>query len=150
MTMLTISIDTKLKVDVGGAHRSFKIKSESAIREIVDAGIRIIKKESPGDRSSGVFRDSVKRLDERGTSSEGSTERFIRIGPSIYYSKYVINATRPSAGRYVPELDLRIRSGQHPGTGSNPVLTRAKKRLAPVIQGIIRKHYGSFRLGDFM
>ncbi len=146
--MLTVSIDTKLKVDVGGMHRSIKMKNQLAIKEIVDQGIKIIRKESPVD--GGVFRDSVKRLDQGGADgNDGSTERFIRIGPSIYYSKFIIRGTRPSAGAYVPELDVRIRSGTHPGLKPNPVLVRSKRRLTPVIKAILRKHYGNFELGRF-
>ncbi len=146
--MLTVSIDTKLKVDVGGVHRAIKVKNQTAIKEIVDQGIKIIKAESPVD--GGVFRDSVKRLDERGVDgNDGSTERFIRIGPIIYYAPFVIRGTRSGPGRYVPELDVRIRSGTHPGLKANPIMVRSKKRLRPVITAILRKHYGNFELGRF-
>ncbi len=147
--MLTVSIDTKLRVDIGGMHRAIKLKNQAVIKEIVGQGIQIIKKESPV--RGGVFRDSVKRLDERGTEgADGSSERFIRIGPSIYYAKFVIGGTKPSAGAYVPELDLRIRSGVHPGLKPNPVIIRAQRRLRPVTKAILRKHYGNIELGRFI
>ena len=149
ITLFDIKIDTKLKVDVGGAMRMMKMKNRFAIEEIVDKAIFYIRAESPNN--TGVFRLSVKRLDERGgDSDDGSTERFIRVGPSMYYNKYVLNTTRPSAGRYVPQIDVRIRSGQHPGTRANKVLDRAKNRLRPAISAILNKHYSNFELGRFV
>lgn len=147
--MLTVSIDTRLRVDVGGAHRSIRLKNQLAFKEIVAKGIQIIRSESPV--KDGVFRDSVKRLDERGVDgADGSTERFVRIGPSIYYTKFVVKGTKRSSGRYIPEFDVRIRSGTHPGNKPNPVLARSKKRLRPAIQAILRRHYGNFELGRFV
>jgi hypothetical protein len=147
--MLTVNIDTRLKVDVGGVHRTLRIKNKNALREIVEQGIATYKKESPVN--NGAFRESVKRLDSQGSEDgEGRTERFIRIGPTIYYSKFVIGGTSQSAGRYVPELDVRIRSGVHPGTKPNPIPKRVKKIMQPKIRAILSKHYGTLELGSFI
>lgn len=149
ITLFSIKINTRLKVDVGGMHRIMRLKNVSAIDEIVRTSIRIIKDESP--EKIGVFKLSVKRLDEKTLrDSEGSIEKHIRIGPSIYYSKFVINATRGSDGRYVSQIDVRIRGGRHPGTKANPVIVRAKKRLRGPIRAIINKHYGNIEIGRFI
>ena len=144
-----MSIDTKLNVDVGGMHRAIKIKNKAVINEIVNNVILIAKREAPVH--FGTFAESIKRLDERGAEDNGaSTERFIRIGPSVYYSKYVVNATRPSPGAYVPQLDVRIRGGVHPGTKANPVMARTKRRVKPIIKKILQTHYGNVELGRFI
>lgn len=149
ITLFDIKIDTRLKVDIGGAHKIMKLKNTSAINEIVRKTIQIVREESP--EKTGVFKLSVKRLDERTIrDDEGSTEKHIRIGPNIYYTKYVINPTRPSSGAYIPSIDVRIRGGTHPGTRANPVLVRAKRRLRGPIKAIINRHYGNIEVKRFL
>lgn len=149
--MLQVKIDTRLKVNENGIESTFRIKNEQVVQSITRTAISTVKNEAPV--ASGVFRDSIRRLDSKGAISlDGTTERFIRIGSNIYYKKYVIYATKPSAGRYVPSLDIRIRSGQHPGTKANPMMIIARRKLQPKIQAILSAQYsnGDFKLGRFI
>lgn len=143
--MLEVSIDTKLRVNVNDVHQKFKLKNQSAIFKIEDNVIRIYQEESP--EKTGGFKASVKRIDQRvSEDSLSSSERFIRIGPTIYYKHYVVGRTRASDGRYVPTLDVRIRSGRHPGTRANPIAVRTKKRAEPIIRAILKQEYGNLEL----
>ena len=47
------------------------------------------------------------------------------VGPTMEYSPHVVLGTRPSPGRYVPQIGKRLinpRRGMHPGNPPNPFI----------------------------
>ena len=107
--------------------------AESQYRKLLNAGVRIMKKEAPS--RTGQLRQSIK-IKTKSTSGGRRDKRYHgRVGPSVRYAKFVDRGTGPSPGRFVLAIEKRVRDGMHPGTPKNPFVQRTIDALNQIARG---------------
>lgn len=142
--MFQIKISTNIRPNEQGFRQTTSIKNARIIRQIENTGVRIMRQEAPVRR--GSLRRSIRKLESAARQTGDIFRGFVKIGPTVVYTKYVVRRTKPSQGTYVPELDKRIKFGRHPGTASNNFVLRTKIRLQKEAQQIVDNHYGPGRI----
>ena len=103
----------------------------SGIKRLADVTERRMRTESPV--ASGTLRASiVSEFRENGFVAE--------VKPTANYTKYVVNPTKASPGRYVPAIGKRLvspPSGTHPGTKADDFVGRAKEYVIGMTMDIM-------------
>lgn len=82
---------------------------KTVVKQVLSRGNKFLRQNIPV--SSGRLRDSYKGR----MSVNTALNAVINIETTVPYARFVDKGAAPSAGRYVPILDRRIRSGFHPG-----------------------------------
>lgn len=91
---------------------------------------------------TGHLRDSIGRQSARITKSGHIDRRStILVGPSAYYSGWVVFGAKASQGRYVPSLGQRISSGRHPGQKPNNFIQRSLGPISMFAKNMGLKNY---------
>ena len=137
--MLTIKVRSDIRVNEQAALQIVGLKNRTVIERINRMIVRILKSEAPVRR--GVFRESIKvlsKVEKPGDNHSGLTV----IGPTAPHSKYVVRRTKASPGAYIPALDARVRSGNHPGTKANRIIHRSINKIRAETQRILNDQYG--------
>jgi len=101
--------------------------TETAYRNLLNAGVRIMKEEAPS--RTGRLRSSI-TIKTKTKSGGGRDKRYHgTFGPNAHYAKYVERGTGASPGMFVAAIEKRIRAGTHPGTPKNPFVQRTIDKL---------------------
>ncbi len=138
--MLQIKIRSDIRVNEQSALQIVGLKNRTVIEKINRIIVRILKTNAPV--RTGKFRESIKVLSKiikPGDQYSGLTV----IGPTAPHSKFVVRRTRASQGAYIPVLDARIASGNHPGTKANRIVHRSINTIRSETQRILNDQYGS-------
>ena len=116
----------KAKLD-NWQYRDLKNIIENEYNRMLNDTVQFMKQNAPS--RSGRLKNSIKiRLK---TASGGKRDRRYhgRVGPDVFYAKFVSRGTAPSPGRYVAAIDKRIREGMHPGTPLHPFLQKTADQI---------------------
>lgn len=140
--MLQIKIRSDIRVNEQAALQIVGLKNRTVIEKINRMIVRILKSNAPV--RTGKFRESIKELSKIIKPGDNYSGLSV-IGPTAPHSKYVVRRTRASPGGYIPALDARIASGNHPGTKANRIVHRSINTIRAETQRILNDQYGSGR-----
>ncbi len=138
--MLTIKVRSDIRVNEQAAIQIIGLKNRSVIERISRSVVTILKSEAPV--RTGRFRESIKVLQAIRRPGDNFTALEV-IGPTAPHSKFVVRRTKASPGGYIPAIDARIKSGNHPGTKANRIIHRSINKINAEAQRILNDAYGS-------
>ncbi len=137
--LLTIKVRSDIRVNEQAALQIVNLKNRSVIARISRKVVSILKSEAPV--RTGRFRESIKVLSSIKQPGDNFTALEV-IGPTAPHSKFVVRRTKASPGGYIPAIDARIKSGNHPGTKANRIIHRSINTINAEAQRILNDEYG--------
>lgn len=141
--MIKVKIKTK-GIDIPKVMRGINVIHDQFTRQLTDNAIVIMKSLVPV--ASGHLKNSIVATGIHETKSGGLDRRYnVSVFASAFYARFISQGTRSSGGRYVPELDRRIETGDHPGTRADNFLVETAIILEIRAKEIGNRLYGTWK-----
>ena len=134
---LNLFMKTRLKSSSRKFLRKVRANKETLDKRSLRLMTNTLQRNAP--RLTGKFVRTIKAYKKTVNRSDGISYTRMAVGPTSHRTKFIINKTRASPGRYVKSMDKRITEGRHPGTAAIPFIDDSLKEIDTSIRKIYRE-----------